>query len=152
MSRLGSRSPGWPTKLVPIMPERPRPSSVSDRPVATWLVASDSVMTANSSENTAPMAIAAKQADPGRTGEIAGAEAADRAHDHHAFDAEIEHAGALDHQFADRRDQQGRRRGGDGQKDVDGDVHQRASFNFGAASSFAAPSGFVSARPIRRMR
>ena len=69
MSRFGSLTPGWPTKLVPIMPERPRPSSVSDRPVATWLVAKDTVMTAKSSENSAPTMIAASrpiQGDPVR--------------------------------------------------------------------------------------
>ena len=44
-------------------------------------------------------------------------EAADRAHHHHALDAEIEHAGALDHQFADGGDQQRRRCGDDGEQD-----------------------------------
>ena len=43
---------------------------------------------------------AADGADQGRSGELGAAKAADRAHDHHAFDAEIEHAGALDHEFA----------------------------------------------------
>src|SRR5690606_14754856 len=38
----------------PIMPDRPRPSSVSASPVATWLVTSVSVRKANSSENAAP--------------------------------------------------------------------------------------------------
>src|SRR5690606_654914 len=43
----------------PIMPDRPRPSSVSASPVATWLVTSVSVRKANSSENAAPTAMAA---------------------------------------------------------------------------------------------
>src|SRR5687767_6682254 len=51
--------PGWPTKASPIMPERPRPSSVSARPVATWLVTSVSVRKPKSSENSAPTMIAA---------------------------------------------------------------------------------------------
>ena len=41
--------------------------------------------------------------DPVRS---ATAKPAHRAHHHHAFDAEIEHAGALDHQFADGGNQQ----------------------------------------------
>jgi hypothetical protein len=71
------------------------------------LVASVSARKANSSENSAPMTIAARNADPGRSGQVSRAEAGDRAHDHHALDAEVQHAGALDHQFADGGDQQG---------------------------------------------
>ena len=55
--------------------------------------------------------------DEGRAGEIGAREAAGRAHDHHALDAEIEHARALDHEFAGRREQQRRRRGDHRQDD-----------------------------------
>src|SRR5690242_17456573 len=41
------------------MPEKPSPSSVSARPVATWLVTSVRVRKPNSSENSAPTIIAA---------------------------------------------------------------------------------------------
>ena len=49
---------------------------------------------------------AAERADDGGTGEPGAAESAGRADDHHAFDAEIEHAGAFGHQLADCCDQQ----------------------------------------------
>ncbi len=65
MCRLGSLMPGWPTKLSPIMPERPSPSSVSARPVATWLVTSVSVRKPNSSENSAPTMMAASTPSQG---------------------------------------------------------------------------------------
>ena len=110
--------PGWPTKLSPIMPERPRPSSVSARPVATWLVTSVSVRKPNSSENSAPTMIAANDAEPGRAGGERDGETGHRAHDHHALDAEVEHAGALDDQLAQRSDEQRRRCGGDGDDDL----------------------------------
>ena len=55
---------------------------------------------------------AAQRAHEDRTGQVGAAEAAGCADDHHAFDAEVEDAGALDHELAGRRQQQ-RRRGGD---------------------------------------
>ena len=51
----------------------------------------------------------AERADDDRAGEPGAAEAAGRADDHHALDAEIEHAGAFGHQFAGGGDQQRRR-------------------------------------------
>ena len=118
--------PAGPTKLSPIMPERPRPRMVSDRPVATWLVATLSVRNPNSSENTAPARMPASTPSQGEPVSRRGGEAADRAHDHHALDAEIEHAGALDDEFAERGDQQRRRRGRDGQKNAFGNFHDQA--------------------------
>src|SRR5690554_6822942 len=47
------------------MPESPRPSSVSARPVATWLVTSVSVRKPNSSENSAPTTMAARTSSHG---------------------------------------------------------------------------------------
>src|SRR3954469_8199029 len=47
------------------MPEKPRPSSVSARPVATWLVTSVSVRKPKSSENRAPTTIAASAPSQG---------------------------------------------------------------------------------------
>ena len=38
-------------------------------------------------------------------GEPGAAESARRSHDHHALDAEVEHAGAFGHEFAGGRDQ-----------------------------------------------
>ena len=89
---------------------------VSARPVATWLTASPSVISAKTSDisvpatmpNSAPMKIEPVSHAPRK--------AAGRADDHHALDAEIEHAGALGHELAGRRDQQ-RRRGGEHRED-----------------------------------
>jgi hypothetical protein len=58
---LGSLTPGWPTKASPIWPERPRPSSVSARPVATWFETSVSVRKPKSSDMAMPAAIAASR-------------------------------------------------------------------------------------------
>jgi len=52
---------------------------------------------------------AAERADRDRAGQERAAEAADGAHDHHAFDAEIEHARTLGDELAGRGDQQWRR-------------------------------------------
>ena len=49
-------------------------------------------------------------------GDEGRAEAAHRAHDHHAFDAEIEHAGTLDDELADRREQERGGGGDDGER------------------------------------
>src|SRR5690606_33514033 len=54
MSSTAIFTPGRPTKASPIMPERPRPSSVRASPVATWFVTSVNVRKANSSEKAAP--------------------------------------------------------------------------------------------------
>ena len=51
----------------------------------------------------------AERADEDRARKPGAAESAGGADDHHAFDAEIEHARALGHQFAGGRDQQRRR-------------------------------------------
>ena len=53
-------------------------------------------------------------------------EGGDRTRQHHALDAEIEHAGALDHQLADAGEQE--RRGGadDGEQDRDRDLEAHA--------------------------
>ena len=59
-------------------------------------------------------------------GLVAGDEAADRAHDHHALDAEVEDAGALGHQFAERGEEQRRRRDDDGDDDGFGHAHSAA--------------------------
>ena len=49
---------------------------------------------------------AAQRADSDRAGGPRAGEAAGRTHNHHSLDAEIEHAGALDNEFAGRRQQQ----------------------------------------------
>src|SRR5215471_7065651 len=46
-----------PTKPAPIRPERPMPRMVSARPVATWLTASPSVISAKISDISVPAAI-----------------------------------------------------------------------------------------------
>ena len=53
-------------------------------------------------------------------------EGGDRTRQHHALDAEIEHAGALDHELADAGEQE--RRGGadDGEQDRDRDLEAHA--------------------------
>ncbi|MHC2844604.1 hypothetical protein ACVINU_007538 [Bradyrhizobium diazoefficiens] len=59
---------------------------------------------------------AEQRADQNRAGQPGAGKAAGRADDHHSLDAEIEHAGALGHELAGRRDQE-RRRGGEHRKD-----------------------------------
>ena len=59
-----------------------------------------------SSAIAAPASSAPSDADPGVAGPDRDGETAERAHQHHAFDAEIEHAGALG-----KESRRGRRRG-----------------------------------------
>src|SRR4029079_13545136 len=90
-----------PTKPAPIRPDRPMPRMVSARPVATWLTASPSAISAKITD------IAVRATEPERlcaghipnpratkvgAGRPGPAKAAGRADDHHAFDAEVEHA------------------------------------------------------------
>ena len=69
---------------------------------------------------------AGENADIGRSGHLRGDEGADGAHDHHAFDAEIENTGTLGDEFTDGRKHKRRRRGNDRQQDGFKDTHQRA--------------------------
>ena len=70
---------------------------------------------------------AAQRADSDRAGVVGARKAAGGADDHHALDAEIQNAGALDDQFAGRRKQQ-RRRGGDhGEQDGFNELHGQPS-------------------------
>ena len=54
-----------------------------------------------------------------------GNKPADRAHDHHALDAEIENARALDDELAYGGKQEGRGGEGDGEKDGFGETHRQ---------------------------
>ena len=116
MRRCGAGVIRSPTKLAPISPDNPMPRIVSANPVATWLTASPSVISAKISDEQRAGEDAAKGADRDRAGVQRAAEAAGGADDHHAFDPEIEHARALGHEFAGGRDQQ-RRRCGQHRKD-----------------------------------
>ena len=100
------------------------PRMVSARPVATWLTASPSVSAPKTADIATPATMPQQRADQGRAGEIGAGKAAGRAHDHHALDAEIEHAGALDDEFAGRRQQQRRRCGDHRQNDGFKQSHQ----------------------------
>ena len=114
-----------PTKPAPISDERPMPKIVSARPVATWLEPSVSTSTANSIDEAAPARAAHEDAEPRRQRADAVAisqgdgEAGHRADQHHALDAEIEHAALLDHEFAGRREQDRRRHADHGDQRVD---------------------------------
>ena len=66
-------------------------------------------------------------------------EAGNGADDHHAFDAEVEHTGLFDHQFADRGEDQRRRGDDDAEQDVDDQLHAALSPQPGAESSGPAP-------------
>ncbi len=70
---------------------------------------------------------AAQRADQRRPRHIGAGEAAGRADDHHSLDAEIEHAGTLDHQLAGCGQQQRRRSRDDRQDDSFKQQHARAS-------------------------
>ena len=93
-----------PTKPAPIRALRPMPKIVRARPVATWLASRVSVSTAKISASAAcppgPPAAMPRMALPVRQRD---GEAGDGADQHHALDTEIEHAGALHHELADRR-------------------------------------------------
>ena len=58
-------TPGRPMNASPIMPETPSPSSVSARPVATWLVTSESVRNPNRRAKAAPTRTAANTPSQG---------------------------------------------------------------------------------------
>ena len=80
---------------------------VSARPAATWLTASPSVRMPNTADSAAPARMPHERADHRRPRQVGAGEAAGRADDHHAFDAEIEHARALDDEFAGRASSSG---------------------------------------------
>ena len=87
------------------------------RPEATWLALRTTVRRPNRAERARPAAGPGRRAHQRRAGLHRHREAGGRAQHHHALDAEVEHAGALGDEFAERRDHQ-RRGGGD-----DGDEH-----------------------------
>jgi hypothetical protein len=72
-----------------------------------------------------------KETDKRPAGPQRDAERGHRSHHHHAFDAEIEDAGALDHELADRRDEK-RRGGGDAGEDQM--LHALSRFSVSAAA------------------
>ena len=111
MSSFGSGGDGAADKAGAEQPDRPTPKRVSARPVATWLAASVSVSSAKSAASAAPAGTPRRTPSEWLPVASCAGEAADRAHQHHALDAEIEHAGALDDEFAERREQQRRRAG-----------------------------------------
>ena len=108
---------GCPNRAGRSATTRPRPKRVSARPVATWLRAGTGSSTPKSSASAAPASAAGDEAERRAAGGHGGGEAGDGADDHHALDAEVEHAGLLDHQLADggeeerggREDQAGER-------------------------------------------
>jgi hypothetical protein len=57
---------------------------------------------------------------------MGGRESADRTHDHHAFDAEIEHTGSLHHQLTGGGYDERRRGGDDGEENGLKHVHHAA--------------------------
>ena len=96
------------------------PKMVKARPVATWLASSVRVSTPKPSAITSPAAGAGEDPQRGAAGDDGNAEGGDGAHQHHALDAEVEDAGLLDHQFAERREQERCRRGDQGDEDRGG--------------------------------
>ena len=114
------------------------PKIVSASPVATWFEPSVSTRTPKSIEDAAPASAAQQTAEPWREGAEAVAkcqrdgEAGHRADQHHAFDAEIEHAALLDHQFAGRREQDRGRHADHGHQRVDDEGQHQATACAGA--------------------
>ena len=74
--------------------DRPTPKIVSARPVATWLASSDSVSTPKISAISAPASAPATMPSQRCRWSTRDGEGGDRARQHHALDAEVEHAGA----------------------------------------------------------
>ena len=81
--------------------------------------------TANSSASAMPASKCGEHAQRGDPGLVRRGEGGDGAGQHHALDAEVQHAHAFHHQFAGRRQQQ-RRGGGDG-ADQEGNQQMRSS-------------------------
>ena len=73
-------------------------------------------------------------AEAGAAGGHGEREGGHRARQHHALEAEVEHARLLDHELAERGVEQGRRRADDGHQDQDGGIEAHA----GAASRRSA--------------
>ena len=97
-------------------------------------------MKPNSSEEAAPASAAASTPSHGaqRAQDVADrssvtAKPVDGAEQHHALDAEIEHAAFLDHQFAGGGEQDRRRDADDGQERVDEKIEHQATASAGAA-------------------
>ena len=135
-----------PTKPAPISEEAPMPKIVSASPVATWLAVSDSVSTAKTIAVTMPASAAATRPETRAAGAVGDGETRDRAAQHHALDAEIEHAALLDHELPQRR-QQDRRRGRDQRhhdRDEDDGAHDDAP-SLPGASATKQPRGAPSA-------
>ena len=78
------------------------PKIVSARPVATWFASSESVSTPNASAIRSAGERAGGDAEPGAAGGHGDREGGHRAGQHHALDAEVEHARLLDHELAER--------------------------------------------------
>ena len=101
----------------------PVPRNVSARPETTWSARNEMVITAWTRLSRPPASIATSDAEPRVAGRDAGREPGDRAEEHHPLDPEVQDAGALGEDLADRREEQDRA-GRDARGEDVGDVHQ----------------------------
>ena len=109
---------------MPTKAEKPAPNRLSARPVAYWLVLSQITSTPNAAASTAPATRAGAEREPVVAGVDGGREAGDGGDQHHPFGAEVDDAGALVDEQAERREREhGARveRGGDEEREL---VHQ----------------------------
>ena len=109
---------------------------------------SDRTRTPNSSEASAPLAAAHRDAEPGIAGLEGDGEAGDRPDQHHALDAEIEHAALLDDEFAGRGEQDRRRHADDRDERRDEEIEAHVAL----LATCAAVATLGRARSIRMRR
>ena len=96
----------------------PVPKIVRTSPAGTCAARKLSARMLNSSENSAPPIMPPRDPDRRASGFHRESEAADGADEHHALDAEVEHAGFLDDEFPGGGQKQRRRRDDDAENDV----------------------------------
>ena len=125
MSICATGSRRAPTKPAPIRPESPRPK-IGQRQSRRDLVGGEAE---HHEPNRAAISqpASSRRATPSdvESNVMAAAKPQAAPIDHHALDAEVQHARALGHELADGRDEQRRRRGDDGEQDGFESAHVR---------------------------
>ena len=87
---------------MPTKAEKPAPNRLSARPVAYWLVLSQMTSTPKAAASSRAGDGAGAEREPVVAGVHGGREAGDRGDQHHPFGAEVDDAGALVDQQAER--------------------------------------------------
>ena len=116
---FGSVGAAMPTNPAPISALNPRPKMVSARPVAIWLAIIVRVRKPNASAINVPRDDRGQHAQRRDSGRMRDGKAGDRTDQHHALNAEVQHAGPFGDEFAGGRKQQRRCRRDNAEQRID---------------------------------